>query len=216
MIAVLKQMLSRKSFIFLALGSGFNAFVVYGLGNWLPSFLVRLHGMQSGEIGSWLALGIGGGGALGVWLGGFLADRLGLGNRSWYLLIPAITVALSIPPTLIVVFSETKYLVLVSIVVAKILLSTYLGPCIAMAHGMVGVRSRALASAVLFLVLNFIGLGLGPLSIGIMSDFLEPDFGIESLRWALSGLVLISLVTSFLFWKGANTLQGDLEKTEEA
>lgn len=216
MAAVLKEMLTRKSFVYLALGSGFNAFVIYGLSNWLPSFLERLHGMQSGEIGSWLALGIGGGGALGVWLGGFLADKVGQTNRSWYLLIPAITVALSIPTTLIALFSETNYLIFGSILISEILLSTYLGPCIAMAHGMVGVRSRALASAVLFLVLNFIGLGLGPLGIGIVSDFLEPDFGIESLRWALSGLVFICLITSFLFWKGTHSLEADLKRTEEA
>lgn len=208
--SVFKLLLSRKTFLYLAFACGLHAFVLYGVGNWLPSFLSRIHGMEQGEIGTWLGLGVGLGGALGVWLGGFWGDRLGKSDQRWYLWIPAITIALSAPITLVIIFSANKYAVLANIALTKIMWTTYLGPSIAMAHGLVGLRMRALASAVLFLVLNFIGLGLGPPFFGMLSDFLEPNFGVESLRWALSLSIVVSLIAAFLFWRGSVFLRADL------
>ena len=213
LIDVFKLLLSRKALIYLSLGCGLNAFVLYGIGNWLPSFLSRMHGMEQGEIGTWLGLGVGLGGAFGVWLGGFLGDRFGQQDQRWYLWIPAFTITISAPIVLIILFSSSKYIVLVNIALSKILWTTYLGPSIAMAHGLVGLRMRALASAVLFLVLNFIGLGLGPPFFGMLSDYLAPSLGVESLRWAMSVGVVVSLVAAFLFWRGSVFLRADLARS---
>ena len=69
----------------------------------------------------------------------------------------------------------------------------FLGPTLAMTHGIVSIRMRALASAFLFFVLNLIGLGLGPLITGMISDLLEPSLGSEALRYALVIVVLAGL-----------------------
>ena len=63
------------------------------------------------------------------------------------------------------------------------------GSTIATTHGLVGLRMRALSSAILFLILNIIGLGLGPLLVGVISDYLQPQFGNESLRLSLHYLM---------------------------
>lgn len=209
---VIKLLMSRKSFIYIAIACGLNSFVLYGVGNWTPSFLVRLHGMESGEIGTWLSLTIGVGGALGIWLGGYLGDRYGQVEPKWYLIIPAIAILISTPFTLIFLFSSSKYLVLGSIAGYKILWTLYLAPSIAMAHSLVGIRMRALASAVLFLVLNLIGLGLGPVFFGFISDYLNPDYGAEALRWSLSLSLVASLLAAYLFWKGSRYLREDIER----
>ena len=72
---VAQTLWNKKSFKYLALGAGFNAFISYGVGNWSPSYLVRIHDMSSGEIGTWLSLSAGIGGAFGIWLGGYLGDK---------------------------------------------------------------------------------------------------------------------------------------------
>ncbi len=212
LLSVFRLLINRKSFIYLAFGCGLHAFVLYGVGNWLPSFLARVHHMESGEIGTWLALGVGLGGAFGVWLGGYLGDKYGQNTPKWYLLIPAFAILLSAPITIIILFASNKYVVLVSIALSKIMWTIYLGPSIAMAHGLVGLRMRALASAVLFLVLNFIGLGLGPLFFGALSDFLEPSFGLASLRWSLSISIGVIIISSFLFWRASVFLKADLAR----
>ena len=209
---VIRLLISRKSFIYIAIACGLNSFVLYGVGNWTPSFLVRLHGMESGEIGTWLSMTIGVGGALGIWLGGYLGDRYGQVEPKWYLIIPAIAILISTPFTLIFLFSSSKYMVLGSIAGYKILWTLYLAPSIAMAHSLVGIRMRALASAVLFLVLNLIGLGLGPVFFGFVSDYLNPAYGAEALRWSLSLSLIASLLAAYLFWKGSRFLKEDIEQ----
>ena len=207
---VFNLLITRKSFRYIAFGAGFNAFVLYGVGNWTPSFLARTHEMQSGEIGTWLAFCVGLGGALGVWLGGYYGDKFGRIDPKWYLLLPAITIAISIPITATLVLTESKYLCLASVALSKILWSTYLAPSIAMAHGLVGLRMRALASAVLFLFLNLIGLGLGPLFFGALSDFLITGFGDESLRRSLLVSGFVSAIAAALYWRASKLIKHDL------
>ncbi len=204
-------LMSRKAFLCLALGAGIHCFSVYGVGNWLPSFLARLHGMERGEIGTWLAIGSGGGGALGVWLGGYLTDKYGQESRRMYLIIPTIAIIASLPLLALMLATTNKYVVVVGNIVVKTLWSFYLAPCIAMAHGMVGLRMRALASAVFYLFLNLIGLGLGPLFIGMTSDYLTPEYGQEGLRWALTLGLLTSSIAAVLFWRASVYLERDLD-----
>jgi len=71
---------------------------------------------------------------------------------------------------------------------------------------------RATSSAILLLVLNIIGLGLGPWSVGMLSDYLLPSLGAESLRYAL--LYIIPAVTFWSachFYLAARTLRSDLD-----
>ena len=211
----IKMLVYKRAFVYLSLGCGMNAFVLYGVGNWQPSFLARLHEMDSGEIGTWLALTVGIGGVLGVWLGGYLSDKLGKKDIRWYMWIPVITLALSLPVTLTFVFSETTWLVLLCIGFSKVLWTTYLGPSIAMAHSLVGLRMRAMSSAVLFLVLNLVGLGMGPLFFGALSDLFQSNLGHESLRYSLGFALLFTLLAGILFWKASIHLQRDLQPLSE-
>mgnify|MGYP003547020099 FL=1 len=92
-----------------------------------------------------------------------------------------------------------------------ILFNVYLGNTIATTHGLVGLRMRALSSAILFLVLNVIGLGLGPWTTGMLSDYLQPTLGAESLRYAM-----LYVLPAVMFWSAchfflaARTLRDDL------
>jgi MFS family permease len=72
---------------------------------------------------------------------------------------------------------------------------------------------RALASAVLLFVLNMIGLGLGPVFTGLLSDYLQPRFGDESLRYAMALTALIGAVALLMFYLAARELPGDLART---
>jgi MFS family permease len=75
---------------------------------------------------------------------------------------------------------------------------------------------RALASAILFLVLNLIGLGLGPLVVGVISDSLSATLGNESLRWAMSIILVISIASASLFFISAKKMLLDLKLKQDA
>ena len=213
---VLKVLWDRKSFRFMALAAAMNAFAGYSVANWTASFMIRSHGMSTGELGTWLAIIMGVFGAIGVYLGGVVADRLSPRDKRWYMWIPAVTSLLCAPFLLMVYLADGKYTALILSIVPGFLSNAYLGCTIASAHGLVGLRMRATCSAILFFILNMIGLGLGPWSVGLLSDLLQPSLGLESLRYSMLYLVPAALVISGLtFFLASRYLREDLARAPD-
>ena len=196
---VIKTLLGKKTFIYIALGSGFLAFGSYGVGNFLPSFLQRVHGVEVSKAGYLLGIAFGLGGGIGTFLGGYLADRLRTRDMRWYIWLPLAAAVLALIPFSIYLFSANLNVVVWMLFMTSVLFGIYFGPTIAVSHSLVNARLRSFISAVLFLVLNFIGLGLGPLTVGLLSDFLTPEFGDLSLRWAFS-CIFVSQALAVLFF----------------
>ena len=73
-----------------------------------------------------------------------------------------------------------------------------------------------MASAILYFVLNIIGLGLGPLTVGILSDAFADAYGENNLRYAMASTLTISLVGIFFLWMGARSLKRDLQTNQQA
>ncbi len=200
MAAALKILLSKKTFVLIGLGAGFHTMTNYGVGNFLAPFLARVHGMPVSQIGVALGVCMGIGGMVGTFIGGYLGDRLGKKDLRWYLWLPIIAAIINFIPSYYVFFSNNTTLVLVGIFVTTLLTGIYLGPCLAICHNLVNAKMRALSSALFFLALNIIGLGLGPTVTGILSDFLEPTYGNESLRYAFPYVFLTAIVSIVLFY----------------
>ncbi len=210
-MAVISLLWSRLSFRHLAFASALNAFAGYSTSSWTASFMIRSHGMTTGELGTWLAMTMGLAGAVGVLCGGLLADRLAPRDKRWYAWLPAITGLICVPFMVSVYLVDGAYTALMLSIVPGVLFNVYLGNAIATTHSLVGARMRATASAILFLVLNMIGLGLGPFSVGLLSDFLEPSFGLDSLRQAMLYLVPVIMFWSAChFYMASKTLREDL------
>jgi len=201
----------RPTFWWISIGCAFSAFISYGNGNFMPSFLIRSHGMSLTEVGLALGLIAGISGAIGTFLGGFLADKLGVRDVRWYLWIPMLGVLGSLLPAYYTLLGDNKTLIIAAMVPSQILSTLYLGPCIATCHNLVSPGMRAMASAILFFVLNMIGLGLGPLTVGLLSDTFAAPFGEENLRYAMLTTLSISLTGVFFLWQGVSRLKADLE-----
>ncbi len=202
----------RPSFWYIALGSAFTSYVAYGNGNFLPSFLIRNHNMSIAEVGTVLALVSGVSGALGTFLGGYLSDRYGTRDMRWYLWIPMLGIALAYFPYLNMLLTDNIGTGLALVFFGLILNSFYLGPCIALSHALVEPGMRALTSAVLFFVLNMIGLGLGPFLTGLVSDMLVPAYGDQALRYAMVATTQMYLLALLMFALAARRLPADLAK----
>lgn len=208
---VVKLLWQTASFRHLALAAGLNAFVSYAVSSWVASFMIRIHGMSTGELGTWLALIIGAFGAIGVFGGGVLADRLAKKDKRWYAWLPALTGLISLPFSILFFTIDNEYTALLCFVIPSTLANLYLGSVLATTHGLVGLRMRAMSSAILFLILNVIGLGLGPWTIGMLSDYLSDSYQHESLRYAmLYVLPAVSFWSICHFYLAAKTLRNDL------
>jgi predicted MFS family arabinose efflux permease len=208
---VLSVLWGSRSFRHLSLGASLNAFSGYSISSWSASFFIRSHDMSTGELGTWLALIIGLCGAIGVFFGGVLADRMSAKDKRWYMWLPAIVGFIAVPFMVAVYLVDNPYYALILMVIPGLLHQVYLGSTIATTHNLVGLRMRATSSAILFFIINMIGLGLGPFLIGFLSDQLTPTFGADSLRMAM-----LYLLPAVMFWSachfylGSRHLRADL------
>ena len=166
--------------------------------------------MKNDTIGATLGPILGIGGAIGSFAGGWLTDYLGKKDTRQYLKVPAWAIILSILFAAAGLFLKNTFSSILCLGLCASLQSMYLGPSIAVVHRLVSASMRSLASAVLFLVLNLIGLGLGPLVVGLVSDVLSPTLGNESLRWAMSIIIVVGLAAAILFFVSAKKLAEDL------
>jgi MFS family permease len=90
------------------------------------------------------------------------------------------------------------------------------GPVLAVAQALAKVRMRAVAAALVALVVNLIGAGMGPLLVGALSDRLAPSLGPSSIRYALLVPAVVALLAaSFCFRRGARYLASELERARE-
>ncbi len=205
----------KRSFRHIGFAAGLHAFVGYGAGTWNAPFLIRTHEMPITEVGSWLAI-ISGIGAIGTFGGGYLGDKISdmTDDRRWYLWVSGISTLVMVPFQFIAYLYDGLWAVIPSLAVVSILGGMYLGPSFAMTQGLVTLRMRAVASAILLFMLNIIGMGLGPYFVGIASDALAPGYEIDSLRYALCLAVLANLWAAVHYFTGAMHLRQDLEETE--
>jgi len=189
-----------RSFIHTALGGAFYAFVGYSFVTWAPSFLKRSHAMESGEVGTWLA----------VYAGGWLSDRWARSDPAGRARLPALAMFASLPFWVAVYLTDDTGLALALMVPPATLGLMYQAPAFAITQGLSTPAMRATAGAVLLFVINLIGLAIGPAVTGWLSDSLEPRFGADSLRYALLLVSLVLVPAGFHFWRASRTLAADL------
>ena len=131
-----------------------NAFAGYSTANWIASFMIRSHGMPTGELGTWLALIIGVGGAIGVVGSGVFDDHMGKRDKRWYMWVAVLACAISAPLQFGIFMADSAYVALGFLVIPAMLSNAYLGATLATTHSLVGLKMRALSSAILFFIIT--------------------------------------------------------------
>ncbi len=206
---------SLRSFRHLSLASALTAFGGYAVATWTPTFLVRVHGMSLAEAGTWLGLIAGLAGASGAYLGGAVADRLRARDPRYSLWVPALASVAGLPFAGLLLFWPDPRAALLLSIPSTVFGAMWLGPIFALTQTLVRVRMRAVGSAILLFIINLIGLGLGPQTVGLLNDLLRPRFGAGAVRWSLAAVVLaMSLWAALHFALAARTLRADLGAKE--
>ena len=190
-----------------SLGSGATQFVTYGLGNFAVLFLMREKGMALEQVAVWYALVVGLGMGLGMIVSGSLLDRYTRRSRTAFALAPAISLALALPFYVGFVWAPTWQLALCLLTPTMFLNYFYLSASVALVQGEVKANQRVLAGALLLLVMNFIGLGLGPTYVGAASDFFAARGHENPLQIALYTLAPFFLLAILIFLSLARRLR---------
>ncbi len=220
---VFNKVVTKATFWHLALAAALHAFTGYGVSGFHPSFLQRTHEYSQIETGFILAVVSGVSGIGGTWFGGWLADRLTNARNDvrWQLWTPGIATLLNVPVALAAyIWAEGN--TLIGLLFVSLLFGVmYLGPTYATMQRLVSARERALGSAMLLLIVNLVGLGLGPYLVGKVSDFIRAQYmadGFErsmalaqGLRWALAIMVCVNIWSFVHYMIAARTLVRDSE-----
>jgi len=167
---VLKVLFRQRAFIHLAIGAGLVSFVGYGVGQFISPYLVRAFGFDYAQAG--LVLGLIGGvsAGIGTLMGGPIADWAAKRDLRWYAWTPAVGLVIAAPLYMLGYLQTDARLAVAILLIPGLFHYLYLGPTFGVVHSMVEPRMRASTTALLLLILNLIGLGLGPSAVGALSD----------------------------------------------
>ena len=193
----------KKTFVYITLAKTFLVGTSYSINAFVAAFFIRLHNMPKGDLFFNLGITVLIGGVIGGLLGGYFSDKLGEKDIRWYAWIGVVGNLLCIIPHYLYFTSQnvTIAIVMFGVMAVTTLLSG--GPAVAVMQSVVNAKMRAGVAAIYLLISNLIGLGLGPLSVGMISDWLEPTYGVESIRYALMfTFIPIALSTLFYYLAG--------------
>ena len=208
---VIRVLWNKVTFRHLLFSFAVASFFSSGVLQWLPAFFVRSYGIPTGRLGLWFGAIWGLGGLFGTYLGGELASRLAANNERLQLRAMALAYCSFAVFSALIYVAPTYPLALGAMGIAVTGLAMTNGPVLATIQTLVPARMRATSIATIYLFSNLIGMGLGPLTVGALSDGLRSAFGQESLRYALLAMAPGYLWGGWHLWRGSKTVANDLE-----
>jgi MFS family permease len=211
--ATLRFLWSQKAFVHMCAAAALHSVVYYAGATWNASFLIRSHGASRGEAGTMVA-SFSLASICGTFLGGYLSGKLSdrFGDPRWLMWLPGCAILLMVPFQFTSYMSPGLTMTLVSFWIMLTLAATFFGPSYAVCHALARGDMRASATAVLLFTQTLIGMGLGPLMVGVISDKLSKRAGVESLAYALVVVGLVNLWSAYHYFLGSRTFRSDVIK----
>jgi MFS family permease len=202
---------ANRAFRHLLLAYSVLCFFGNGVNKWMPAFFIRSFGLQTGQLGTWLAVIYGLSGLLGTYWGGELASRYAAGNERLQLKAMAVAYGFFGVISTCTYLSPNRYWAFGFMTLGTFGVFMVSGPLFAIIQTLVPERMRATSIALIFLFANLIGMGLGPLAAGALSDAFRPLVGAESLRYALLFLCPGYLWVAWHLSRAGRTVTQDVE-----
>ena len=215
---------AKPTYRWLLVGATFQSMVAYGVGGFIAPYFLRMHmaeltglaasvGLKPmGFLGICLGLATGLAGAFGAFTGGKIADRLGRKDLRAYPAVAACGSLLAIPGYLLVFSTPSALVGLMILFVPSACHAVWYGPVHASSQGLVHPQMRATISATTLVVINLIGLGLGPPLVGIISDHAKRAFALDNaggLQAALLSALSLTFIAVFGFWRARRSIVAD-------
>ncbi len=183
-----------------------GVFVGYGFTVWKPPLYLRQFDLSQSEVGMIVGFTSAAFGIPGMLLGGFLGDRLFRRDARGPAWLCALAVLLATPAYLAALWSEDWVITTVFIAIGIFFYSLSHAPGLAIVQTVVEPHRRAQAAAYVFFVANMLGLGVGPLLVGSLSDSFAADYGERSLNVALGVITFVLVGASAMYWRTAHAL----------
>ena len=205
----IRSFFANPTLVMTAIAAGLSAFVGYAVLNNAPAYLISNKHMSLHEIAIWWSVLNAVAGGFGTFGSGWLVDRLAHWNRAAYALVPAGAFAISVPFFLAFLQASTWQQAMLYLIVPILMGTVYLAPGIAVVQNAVAPGQRGTSSAILLFLLNLIGLGGGPLYVGLVADHFKPTHGVQALHFGLMALIPFFVVTVIAHLMSARMITRD-------
>jgi len=231
--AMLRTLRSKPAFLNMAFACGLTSFCNFGILLFLPIYFGRSYDMSMTQAGLLFGIVTSVSNGVGTLLGGFGSDWAGKRDDRWYAWLPAITLVLAAPLYMFGLSLPDWHIALPIVTIAATLAFTFYAPTFGAVQNMVEPRMRASASAIIIFFQNLVGMGLGPLFVGFMSDafadrLFEGDHasacvgtvaqtveacataGSLGIRYAMMSCAVVAFWAAFHYWLASRTLRRDM------
>lgn len=193
-------MWANRAMRHLLAGSVIAGLVGYGLTQWLPTFFMRTHDLTQTQTGLLMAGVFGISGAIGALAAGKWFDRLSTRGFQYGMWMLAAVPVVTLPLFILGLLAQDLTTAIALFIIPGFAANYAIGPTIAMIQTLSPPHMRAVSAAIKMLLLNLIGMGLGPLLVGIISDLLTPTHPENTLGVALAYFTIVGLWGSVHFW----------------
>ncbi len=218
----MRELRTKRSFWWISLGTAFGSLVFYSQSAFYGSLFMRAHGEEIAALGQSIGLGpagflglalgllLGLSSGLGTYMGGQIADRAAKIGIKGYTLVPMIVLLASSPFYMGLNLAPGAILALACVVPASFAFALAYGPIFASVQSLVSPGVRATASAVHLFVTTVIGLGLGPLIVGLLSDAFAVAHGpAAGLQYAMACSTLGLFIAGGCFYLAGRSIGQD-------
>jgi len=198
-----KELSQKPAYWHLVAAGVLVQFVSYGLASFYGGLFVRIHGIGYGELGWKLGLMVGISGGFGAFFGGQIGNYLDRKKPALSLLVSGLVLVASAPGMIWAVYAGSANTGIILLAIPTFAATFYYGPSFSAIQTLASDQTRALAVAIYLLVAGIVGLGIGPVFVGILSDIFAG--GVESaegpaLQKALMFLAMFNIWAGLHYW----------------
>ena len=202
-----RRLFTDRVFLFVALGHALAVMMAYIAANWAPPLYRRVFELGAAEVGLYAALGIIIGGLPGTIAGGVLSDMLVKRDPRWQCWMPAIGLLIAFPLLVIAPFSATVMAATLVFAAGTFFAQLCLGPSAALVQMRTDPSERAVAASLYILLSSGLGIGVGPVVVGMLSDGFSTSYGADGLRYAMSSASVIVIAAAIMYLIAAPALK---------
>jgi predicted MFS family arabinose efflux permease len=182
-----------------------------GLAPWYAAFMMRSHAMPTIDVGLWLGLIFGVGGIVGIALGGLSTRQRFAADERGQMRLTATMMMLLVPCFLLFLFLPQKQHALMALTPLIVAFNFFFAPTFSLMQRLVPDEIRATTLAIVMLLANLIGMGVGPQIVGTLSDLLMRTLGSDSLRYSMLCMSGVALWSAYHFWRVGDSVRQDLQ-----
>lgn len=210
----IRQLASKRSYVCLLIAFAIGSFVIAGLAQWLPSYFVRRFSLTLAEVGSYYGMAFGFGSFIGMVCGAGVANVLTKRDLRWTMWIACVSYTAVFPLYLVVLWWDHFVGAIIVVFVASSIAGLGYGPAWAAIQNVSPPHMRATAAAISLFGASFVGTGLGPLVVGVLSDLAPMGNPADSLRYGLTVAVCFTPLPIYFFWLASKYFERDIESND--